>query len=134
MDNEIDPHFLLMVTVAALIAYLISVLLVGKARRKYGVQPPTTSGPDQFNRSFRQQQNTLEQLVLFLPSMWVFAWYHSEEWAAVIGSVWVVSRVAYSFAYISASQKRVIPFVLSLGATIILLIGGIIGAAQSFIS
>ncbi len=134
MDLEINPHYPLIVTVAALVVYFISILLVGRARSKYKVDPPATTGPEAFNRSFRQQQNMMEQLILFLPAMWVYAWYNSPEWAAGIGTVWVLARLAYSFAYIASAPKRFIPFIISVAATLVLLVGGIMGAVQSLMN
>ena len=61
------------VTVLTLILYLVITINVGRARGKYKVPVPQTSGDPDFERVFRVQQNPLEQLILFLPSLWLFS-------------------------------------------------------------
>ncbi len=71
---------------AALVTVGVIVLLfavswnVGRARGKYGIQPPATSGHPAFDRAFRVQMNTLENAVAFLPALWLFAMYVSGVW------------------------------------------------------
>lgn len=120
-----------LVTWCAMALYFWSMARVGGARGKYKVQPPCTDGPEEFRRVFRAQQNTLEQLVLFLPSLWLFALYISPVWAAVLGAVWVVARVWYVLGYSQAAEKRRPPFIFAMVTTVVLLGGalfGIIGA------
>lgn len=63
-----------LVTVSALLLYQILALNVGRARAKYKIIPPATTGDPNFERVLRVQQNTLEQLVFFLPSLWLFSY------------------------------------------------------------
>jgi len=46
---------------------------VGRARGKYKVKAPATTGDPAFERAFRVQMNTLESAVAFLPVLWLFA-------------------------------------------------------------
>jgi uncharacterized membrane protein YecN with MAPEG domain len=62
-----------LVTVLTLLVYQVLVINVGRARAKYKVMPPATSGDENFERVLRVQQNTLEQLVAFLPALWLFS-------------------------------------------------------------
>ena len=71
-------------------------MLVGKAREKYGVKAPATTGHEIFERHFRVQQNTLENLILFLPGLYLFAHYASPRWAAILGVVFLVGRQLYA--------------------------------------
>ena len=59
------------VTLLALLLYLIVSLNVGEARRKYEVRAPATTGNEHFERAYRVQMNTLEQMAFFLPSLWL---------------------------------------------------------------
>ncbi|MGA0197569.1 MAG: MAPEG family protein, partial [Prochlorotrichaceae cyanobacterium] len=59
-----------LVTIAALIMYYAVTLNVGRARFKYGVKPPAMTGDPGFECAVRIQQNTLEQMVFFLPLLW----------------------------------------------------------------
>ena len=61
------------VTLLALLLYVIVSLNVGEARRKYGVRAPATTGNEHFERAYRVQMNTLEQMAFFLPSLWLCA-------------------------------------------------------------
>src|SRR5262245_12724402 len=65
-------------------------VLTGRARGQYKVEAPATSGHPIFERHFRVQQNTLEQMVIFLPGLYLFGHYVSEPIAALIGSVYLV--------------------------------------------
>ena len=49
----------------------------GRARVRCNVPAPATTGHPVFERYFRVQQNTLEQLIVFVPSMWLFGLYVS---------------------------------------------------------
>src|SRR5450756_2618723 len=73
------------VTVLVLIQYVVLGVRVGQARTRYGVEAPAISGHPMFERHFRIHQNTLEQLVVFLPALWLFAIYASPRLAALLG-------------------------------------------------
>ena len=47
---------------------------VGRARVRYGVPAPATTGNEAFERYFRVQANTLEQLIVVLPGMLIIRW------------------------------------------------------------
>jgi glutathione S-transferase len=95
-----------LVIVLALIEYMVLGGLVGRARSKYGVSAPAITGPDEFNRTFRVHQNTLEGLIVFLPAMWIFGMYVSPSVAAGLGLVGIVGRALYARGYIDAAKKR----------------------------
>jgi uncharacterized membrane protein YecN with MAPEG domain len=116
-----------LVTVIALIVYFVLVFNVGQARTKYGVKLPQTTGNLDFERVLRVQQNTVEQLVLFIPALWLFAYYISPLWGAVLGFVWVVGRIIYAWGYYQAVEKRIPGFAISSLSTMILVIGSLIG-------
>jgi hypothetical protein len=74
------------------------------------------------------QQNTLEQLVVFLPSLWLFAWFVDARWAAVIGLVFLLGRFVYRAAYLKDPGKRTAGFAIGMLAVLTLGIGALIGA------
>ncbi|MCC5897973.1 MAG: MAPEG family protein [Phormidium sp. BM_Day4_Bin.17] len=116
-----------LVTVAALILYFVVTLNVGRARFKYQVSPPATSGNPDFERVFRVQQNTVEQIVLFIPALWVFSLFVSQVWGAALGTVWVIGRILFAWGYYQAPEKRAAGFGISSLVTIALLLGSLIG-------
>jgi glutathione S-transferase len=116
-----------LVTIAALILFFVVTINVGRARVKYGVKPPEMSGEPAFERVLRVQQNTLEQLVLFLPALWIFAIFVQPNAAAIIGAVWIFGRILYAWGYYQAAEKRGPGFGISSLATIVLLLGSLWG-------
>lgn len=119
--------WVMLVTLLALIVFFVVTINVGRARAKYGVKPPQMSGDPAFERSLRVQQNTLEQLVPFLPALWIFATVVSYTYATVLGIVWVVGRILYAWGYYQAAEKRGLGFAISLLASTILILGSLVG-------
>ena len=74
-------------------------IIVGKARVKYDIKAPATSGHEMFERAYRVQMNTLESAMLLLPSMWMYASLIGDLGAGVSGAIWVAGRVWYALAY-----------------------------------
>lgn len=116
------------VAALALIEYSLFGFQVGQARQRYGVKAPATTGHDLFERHYRVHQNTLEQLVVFLPSLYLFAAFVSSWIAAALGLVFVVGRAIYSRAYVADPEKRSVGFVVGFAASTVLLLGGLLGA------
>ena len=103
------------VAMLAIIQYLVFGSLVGKARGQYGVKAPAVSGNEQFERVYRVQMNTLELLVAFLPALYAATRYWPGWAIACVGTVYLVGRVVYWRAYVTAPASRGLGFVLSIG-------------------
>ena len=73
----------------ALFEYVVILMATGRARGRFGVPAPATTGNPSFERYFRVQQNTIEQLVIFLPSLYLFATFVNENAAAALGIVFI---------------------------------------------
>ncbi len=116
------------VIVLALLEFLVFGLLVGRARVRCQVQAPATTGHPVFERYFRVQQNTLEQLIVFVPSMWLFGMYVSALWAAGLGVVFILGRILYLTGYVADPKKRSAGFGLSYLPNMILAVGALVGA------
>jgi len=112
----------------ALVQYLYFGVAVGAARGRYGVAAPATSGHEIFDRYFRVHMNTLELLIVLLPSLPMFAYYVSAKWAALLGVVYLVGRFLYFFSYVKDPKKREAGYALSFLPVALLLLGGL-GAA-----
>ena len=123
-------EFVALVILLALVEYDAFGGLVGWARGKYGVDAPAVSGHPVFERYFRVQQNTLEQLVMFVPSIWLFGTYVNATWAALLGLVFVVGRVLYLVGYVKDPAKREVGFALSSLSVVVLLLGALWGVAR----
>jgi glutathione S-transferase len=122
-----------LVTISALILFFVVTINVGRARAKYGVKAPEVSGNPDFERVLRVQQNTLEQLSLFLPALWIFANFVSPIAAASLGVLWILGRVIYAWGYYQAAEKRGPGFGISSLATIILLLGSVVGIVLNLV-
>jgi len=101
------------VTVLALVQYTYFGIQVGGAHQKYGVKVPAMSGDGQFERINRVHQNTLEQLALLLPALWMYAHFVNPLWGAGMGVVYLIGRLIYSSAYRKDPASRSLGFMLS---------------------
>ncbi len=117
--------YVAIVTILALLTYLWMGLQVAAARRKCGIDAPAMTGDPLLERSIRAHVNTLEWLPIFLPVLWLFALYWSDRWAAVLGLVWIVGRIAYQRGYVRDPSKRELGFLIQALATAILLFGAL---------
>lgn len=126
----IPPLWPALITCLALIIYAWTIVVCGSARGKYGVKAPAVTGHPEFEKRFRIQQNTLEQLVIFLPSLWIFSATVSPVWGGALGLVFVVARLVYVVSYAGDPEKRGPGFGLGAIATLILLAGGLIGVIR----
>ncbi|WP_398334106.1 MAPEG family protein [Vulcanococcus sp.] len=121
------PALPAVVTLAALITYQGTAMAVGQARVKHKVMPPASTGPEPFECAVRVQQNTLEQLVFFLPTFWLAALLGSPDWASLLGFIWVGGRIAYGVGYRIAPGKRGPGFGISFLSSVVLLVMAIVG-------
>lgn len=126
-------EYVALVIVIALLQYFTFGILVGKARIKFDVPAPHTSGHPIFERYLRVQQNTLEILVIFIPAIVLFGYWVRPDIGAAIGAVYLVGRMVYLRAYIAEPGSRSLGFGLSILPTLILLLGGAIGVIYSLL-
>lgn len=100
-------------------------LTVARTHSKTGILAPTMTGDPLLERAVRAHSNTLEWLPIFLPSMWLFAIYWSAAWAAGLGALWLIGRIAYFAGYLSDPMKRYAGFLIQAVATFVLLFGAL---------
>ena len=114
------------VTLLALLQFVVMGIMVGRARGLYGVKAPATTGHEQFERWFRVHYNTLEKLIVFLPSLWLFGYYMGQYYAAGLGGIYLVGRLLYAVTYIRDPATRGLGTLLSDLPMVIMLLGGLI--------
>ncbi|HEX3430611.1 MAG TPA: MAPEG family protein [Rhizomicrobium sp.] len=124
------------VTILAVIFYMATAWRVGTMRERHNIAAPAVTGHPEFERAYRVQMNTLEAMPVFLPTLWIAAYYFSRAplLAPALGLVWIVGRVIYMQAYMADPAKRSLGFTISALATIGLLLLAIAGIVMSWSS
>ena len=103
----ITMKYTALITIAALVYTFILSGRVGARRAKLGVNAPAMSGQPEFDIAFRVHMNTIEQLVLFVPMLWIAVTVVGDVWAAAIGAVWIVGRIIlYGGIHARCGQAR----------------------------
>jgi glutathione S-transferase len=77
--------------------------------------------------------NTLEQLIVLLPVMWIFASFVSPIWAAVGGAVFIIGRAVYAVAYIGDPRRRALGFSLSALPVLLMMLGILIWGVRALV-
>ena len=116
-------HLTALVTCLVILMYFSFSFRVGRARRTYGIKAPAISGHPDFERVFRVHMNTLEWMPIFLPALWLFAFYVSDAIAAALGVVWIMGRLLYMAGYAKAANQRRPGFAIQASAAIALWLG-----------
>ncbi len=124
-------EYSIVVVFLALLQYQFFGLRTGISRPKYGVLPPKVTGNETWERMFRVHQNTMEQLVVFIPSMLIFSYYVSHMWAVILGVLFIIFRQIYSHLYIKNPPKRMFP--PSFFVNMILVVGSLIGVIMQIV-
>lgn len=124
------------VTVLAVLVFFWTGFQVGRMRGKHGITAPATSGHPEFDCAYRVQMNMLEQIVVFLPLLWLSNFYFQmyPYVTGALGLVWIVGRIMYAIGYMQEPSKRSTGFLISLVATLGLLITTIIGLVQAWMA
>jgi glutathione S-transferase len=112
----------------AVIFYIATSWIVGHMRHKHNIVAPACAGHPEFERAFRVQQNTMEQLVAFLPMDYFFAQLVSPLWATLLGLVWIGGRILYMQGYMKDAAKRGPGAIISMLTTALLTVGVLVAA------
>jgi glutathione S-transferase len=122
------------VTILAMLVLVYTFVLVGRMRGRHGVPAPAMTGHPDVERALRVQGNTLEQVVIFLPLLWIATLYfHIIGWLpAVLGLVWCLGRLVYAFGYMAAAEKRGPGFGITVLASLGLLVLSIWGVTLAW--
>ncbi|MGV8995401.1 MAG: MAPEG family protein [Parvibaculaceae bacterium] len=114
-----------LVTVITLLVYFWMGIKVGGIRTKLNLPAPAMQGPDEFMRTLRVHENTMEGLLIFLPALWLFAATSHDLWAAAVGIIYPIGRLLYARGYYNAANKRGSGFTIGLLSTAVLLFGSV---------
>jgi len=121
------------VILLAILEYQFFSFKVGMARGKYDIKAPAISGHEVFDRYYRVHMNTLEQLIVFIPAILIFAHFGNPTYAAGLGSFYLVGRIIYFVSYVSDPAKRGLGFIIGWEPTVLLILAGLISAVMQVI-
>jgi glutathione S-transferase len=122
-----------LVTLGAVLQALFFGILVGRAHARYAVHAPATTGNETFERYFRVQANTNETLIMFLPSLWLAAWYGRPAWAAILGAIYLIGRMLYLRGYVRDPKRRSAGYGLSMLPTLALWLIAVVGVVRTLL-
>ena len=120
------------IVMLALIQYFYFSIEVGRARGRFGVAAPATTGNEEFERYFRVQQNTQEQLIMFIPAIYATAYYGNPLYAAAAGVVFLVGRMLFFRSYVKDPATRTVGFLLSMLPSLGMVIASIVLSCMTF--
>lgn len=120
-------EWIVLVTLLVAAEYFFLAVMVGKSRSETGISAPRIIGDEKFERVFRVQQNTMEQLIIFFPALWIFGYYVSSTFGALLGAIFLVGRILYARGYVQDPDKRAPGFIIGSLALLALIIGGLVG-------
>ena len=110
------------ITVLVLIQYTWFGIQVGQQRVKHECDAPTMAGAPEFERMFRVHYNTMEQLVVFLPALWLYAHLVNPLWGAGLGVVYLIGRFIYRATYLKDPDSRSLGFMLTFLPSAVMLV------------
>jgi len=123
------------VTLLAVLVAFWTMILVARARTRTGIHAPATTGSPDLECALRIQANTVEQFILFMPSLWMATLYF-QGWApGAVGLLWCLGRILYSFGYSPAKPGGRAPgFMIAILSTLVLWVLGAIGIVMAFMA
>ena len=122
--------YVTVIVLLALVQFQYFGFAVGRARTRHEVKAPSVTGDEVFERFHRAHQNTLEQLVVFIPAIYACAYYMNDLLAAACGVGFLVGRTLYFRAYIVDPETRGPGMIVTMLSCVILINAGIIGALR----
>lgn len=118
----------------ALVQFMYFGFAVGRARGRHGVAAPAVTGDEVFERFHRAHQNTLEQLMVFVPAVYACGYYANDLLATACGVGFLVGRAWYFRCYIVEPDTRGKGMIVTMVSSVILIISAIVGAMQTILA
>lgn len=124
----------ILIILIALLQFSWFTAQTGLGRLKYGIDAPKTVGNLKWESIYRVQQNTMEHLVVFIPSMLTFQMYVSQKWVIIPGITFIIGRQIYAYLYVKDPKSRGPGMILSFFSNLVLIIGSLIGVTISLLA
>ncbi len=123
-----------LVILVALAVYMGTMVNCARMRARHRIMAPATSGHPDFERAFRIQQNTLEQLVVFVPAVWLFSALVNPLFGAILGAIWILGRVIYAVSYAQSPERRGPGFIIGFVVLVVLVVGALVKAVVAAVA
>ncbi len=120
------------ITALALMQFFFFGIQASHTRGKAGLKAPVMTGTPELDRMCRVHVNTMEQLVLFIPTLWLYAYYVKPLWGAGFGVIYLIGRFVYRAAYLKDPGGRGPGFTMTFLPSAVMLIWVVIVAIKSF--
>ncbi len=128
------PDAMHLAAIDTLLAAFLTFALGGRAgilRARHRIEAPACVGHPDFERAFRIHSNTVENLVLMIPLLWIASAYYGGQLPFWIGLVWVVSRLVYAVGYAQKNTQLRTPGAgIGILCLLALLVLGALGVAS----
>jgi glutathione S-transferase len=121
------------VTLLVLLLYFVLAGRAGQARSKYGIKAPAVTGNIHYECAYRVQMNTLEQMVFFIPAMWLYALFLNDVGAAVSGLLWIAARIYYAISYTRDPQTRGPGALATVAVQVLVFLGAAYGVVKALL-
>jgi uncharacterized membrane protein YecN with MAPEG domain len=102
------PDSIHLAAIDTLLAIAVTLFMVGRVgflRDTLKIEAPAVTGHPGFERGYRTHVNTVENLILFMPLLWIASYFYGGQMPFWIGLVWVVSRAVYAWGYAQNNTK-----------------------------
>ena len=109
-----------LVIVLTAVQLMVFSFLVGRGRIKYDVPAPAMSGHPVWERLNRVHQNSVEQAIIFIPLLMMFAGTWGQRDAVGLGLLYLLARTLYAIGYVRDPKSR------GLGATLTFIVQGLL--------
>jgi glutathione S-transferase len=108
LGEKIMPLAYYLAAVDTILACLLTMAMggwTGYLRGKHRIAAPAVVGHPQFERAHRIHLNTVENLALMIPFLWIASAFYGGQLPFWFGLLWVVSRILYAIGYAQANAQ-----------------------------
>lgn len=81
---------------------------ISLSKFRHGVQDPEIVNNETFKKIYKIYNNTVSDLILFLPLLWIFSSLESDQMAGILGLIWLFGRFHYDFSFFKNPSTRTI--------------------------
>ncbi|KAK5579608.1 hypothetical protein RB653_009293 [Dictyostelium firmibasis] len=110
-SKSIFPDFIVFPSAISAIAiglWSVQAYKLGEARKDYKVKAPHVDGDPKFELIAHEYQNTSEALGAFIPATFMFSYYISPKYSAILGGTWLFSKMLSCCSFCTEREKETV--------------------------